>query len=147
MKAAPDSYLVQIHDQQKLDQEQGYGEEPVHVAIGVVERLAGGGDGVLGGGLGDRDKRVRLDEAVEDPHVVVERDQRDKAGDAERGAVAARHQVGVEEEVDGRRLRQDGVVGMGPSWGGGAPGQARGRAGEFTIILAITNDSELYTVE
>ena len=40
MKAAPDSYLVQIHDQQKLDQEQGYGEEPVHVAIGVVEGLA-----------------------------------------------------------------------------------------------------------
>ena len=84
MKAAPDSYLVQIHDQQKLDQEQGNGEEPVHVAIGVVEGFSGG------------HVRARISErvgtlpTVEDTPVVVTGNSDDQGGHHHGGSVLGR---------------------------------------------------------
>merc|ERR1719502_866507 len=72
----------QLHHQHDLDQQQGHGQQPVHVAVGVVEWHAGGG-GVADGAIGGLGELVGLNPGVEDADVVVGGDEGHQAGDGQ----------------------------------------------------------------
>ena len=69
-------FRAQVHDEDNFDEEKWDGEEPVHVAVGVVEGNAGQVGGLrhvdaLCGVVQRRGVRVRFDPGVEDAQVVV----------------------------------------------------------------------------
>ena len=68
----------ELHDEDDLDEEERHGEQPVHVAVGVVERHARDRR-VEYRAVGRRRPLVRLDPRVEDANVVVRSDERDEA--------------------------------------------------------------------
>jgi len=101
--------IGELHDQDNLDEEQRHGEEPVNIAVGIVEGVAGGGVSVgVGVALVGVDNTVEdltwsvgLDEAVEDTEVVVGGDEGHEAGEAKSSLVALRERLEAEEEEDG----------------------------------------------
>mmetsp|Transcript_37337 Transcript_37337/g.93256 ORF Transcript_37337/g.93256 Transcript_37337/m.93256 type:complete len:292 (-) Transcript_37337:67-942(-) len=91
---------VELHDEHNLDQQERHGEEPIHVTVGVVERLAGDGRSQRLAIHGRRE-RVRLRPRVEDADVVVRGDEGHEPGDHHRGLVLLVHGTQAEPEEDG----------------------------------------------
>merc|ERR1712176_752675 len=122
----------QLHHEHDLDQEEGHGEQPVHVAVGIVEGVAGGGVAQLGAALVGVDDT--LDdlawgeggvEGVEDADVVVEGDEGHEPSVAQGWLVALGEAAETqEEEGSGRHHASEtegGHVVDGVELGGGEP--------------------------
>mmetsp|Transcript_53677 Transcript_53677/g.142736 ORF Transcript_53677/g.142736 Transcript_53677/m.142736 type:complete len:304 (-) Transcript_53677:100-1011(-) len=91
----------EAHDEDELDEQEGHGEEPVHVPVGVVEGLPGEGDLVV---PVDAESDVEGGRpGVEDADVVVGGDEGDDPGDAHDGAIIASDVGDLEPEEGGSR--------------------------------------------
>merc|ERR1719240_1577554 len=98
-------FVVKLHHEKDLDQEQGHGQEPIHVTIGIVEWHAGQSGGLhRQGTILNCSCRVvvAINPRVEDTDVVVCSNEGHQAGNEDGALVLVCDSCGTEPEVHGR---------------------------------------------